>query len=53
MGFYAILLAFILYLTVGVSNLRQKDYPMALVWFAYALSQIGFAWYEWKKLHNG
>jgi hypothetical protein len=45
----AIILAFILYSVIAVGNLRQKDYPHALIWGAYALSQVGFYLYERTK----
>lgn len=49
----AIVLSICLYLSIGVSNVCQRDYPMALVWFAYSLAQMGFLWYEMKKAGIG
>jgi len=49
MNIIAIVLAFILYMVICIGNIRQKDYPMALVWFAYSLSQVGFLLYEINK----
>ncbi len=45
----AIILAFILYVVISIGNLRQKDYPHALIWIAYSLSQLGFLWHEVQK----
>ena len=45
----AIILAFILYVIIAIGNLRQRDYPMCVVWFSYSLSQLGFLWYEMSK----
>lgn len=42
----AIVLAFVLYVIIGIGNIRAKDYPHAVVWFCYAGSQLGFLWYE-------
>jgi len=50
MGVYAIIMAMILYGIIAVSNIRDKDYPHAFIWFSYALSQVGFLWYELSKL---
>jgi hypothetical protein len=49
MNIIAIVLAFILYMVICVGNVRQRDYPMALVWFSYSLSQVGFLLYEINK----
>jgi hypothetical protein len=45
----AIILSFVLYCIIAVGNLRDRDYPHALIWGAYALSQTGFLWYELTK----
>lgn len=45
----AIVLSFILYCVIAIGNLRDKDYPHALIWGAYSLSQAGFLWYELTK----
>ena len=45
----AICLSFVLYCVIAIGNLRDRDYPHALIWFAYALSQAGFYWYELTK----
>lgn len=49
MGKYAIILSMALYLFISYSNARERDYPHALIWFAYAISQAGFLWYEYTK----
>lgn len=45
-----ILIATVCYLMTSISNLRQKDFPMAFVWFGYAMANTGFIWYEYKKM---
>lgn len=50
MGVYAIVIAIILYVVIAISNIRDKDYPHAFIWFSYALSQFGFLWYELSKV---
>lgn len=45
----AIILAFILYMTITIGNLRGKDYPHAFIWFCYALSLVGFYFVENAK----
>lgn len=37
------------YFLTAISNLRQKDYPMALVWFSYCMANLGLIWYEISK----
>jgi hypothetical protein len=49
MNIIAIVLAFILYMVICIGNIRQKDYPHALIWGAYAVSQLGFLWWEMVK----
>ena len=44
-----ILIATACYVLTTVSCLRQRDYPMALVWASYSLANIGFVWYELSK----
>jgi hypothetical protein len=44
-----ILIATACYVLTAVSNLRQRDYPMALVWASYSLANIGLIWYELSK----
>jgi hypothetical protein len=45
----AIILSFVLYCVIAVGNLRDRDYPHAMVWGSYGLSQLGFLWYEFTK----
>ncbi|MFN7318808.1 MAG: hypothetical protein ACK5S6_04795 [bacterium] len=33
----AIVLAFILYVVIAIGNIRDKDYPHALIWLCYAV----------------
>ena len=49
----AIGLSFCLYLVVAISNARDRDWPMVLVWTSYAASQAGFWWYEMNKVNIG
>lgn len=49
MNITAIIIAFILYVIICCGNIKAKDYPHALIWGAYAISQLGFAWYEWSR----
>ena len=30
-------------------NMKQKDYPHALMWFSYSLANVGLLWYEINK----
>lgn len=52
MSVYALAICFVLYCVIAVSNFRQKDYPHALIWICYALSQLGFLWHEITKLKD-
>ena len=45
----ALILTIILYSAIFIDNLRGRDYPHALIWFAYTVSNIGFLWYEFTK----
>lgn len=38
------------YLWICLMNIIQGDYPHSLAWFAYALAQAAFVWYEIQKL---
>jgi len=42
-------IATVCYIITMFSNLKQKDYPHALVWGSYALANIGLLWYEYNK----
>lgn len=48
--FLPIVICFVCYTLVGIGNAKQGDYPHAMIWWAYALSQLGFIWYEYTKL---
>jgi len=37
------------YLMTAIGNLRQKDYPMALVWISYSTANLALVWYEIRK----
>lgn len=49
MGIAALIIAILLYLTIGLQNYLDKDYPHAFVWASYALANVGFLWYEFVK----
>ena len=49
---YAMGISTLCYLVCGVANLRQKDFPHALIWFSYAAANTGFLWYEYIKHQN-
>jgi len=51
MNAYLIIIVSILYFSIGVGCIRQKDYAHALVWFGYTLANIGLILYEWNKSH--
>lgn len=53
MGIYAVVIATICYLTASYDNIKQGDYPHALMWFAYALANTALIWYEYDKTKNG
>ncbi len=38
------------YSWIAIENLCDGDYPHALAWFAYALANLAFVWYEYDKL---
>lgn len=49
MAVQAISLTVFLYAITGVSCIKTKDYPHALMWFAYSFANLGLLWYELKK----
>jgi|DEB0MinimDraft_6_1074348.scaffolds.fasta_scaffold31736_2 UDP-N-acetylmuramyl pentapeptide phosphotransferase/UDP-N-acetylglucosamine-1-phosphate transferase len=49
MSFWLIVAVAIIYFGIALDNLRQEDYPHALIWAAYAVANIGFVWYELTK----
>ena len=36
--------AFFLYFATGVSYALKNNFPWALIWFAYALANLGLIW---------
>jgi hypothetical protein len=46
---YAITISTLCYIACAVDNIRQKDFPHALIWLAYATANMGFLWYEFTK----
>lgn len=47
---YACLIgSIIMYSGICISNIRDKDYCHAFIWFSYVLSQFGFLAYEINK----
>jgi NADH:ubiquinone oxidoreductase subunit 6 (subunit J) len=52
-GMTAIAVSAVMYVIVGFSCIRQKDQPHALMWFSYAMANIGLLWYEIKKISGG
>ena len=49
MAVYAIGTTTLLYWVTCISCAKDKDYPHALMWFAYGLANFGLLWYEFKK----
>jgi hypothetical protein len=49
MSYALILIPTVCYMGQAVVNLKQRDYPHAMIWFCYALANVGFIWYEVKK----
>lgn len=37
-------IVFFLYAAVGISYIMNKNYPWSLVWFSYALANLGLIW---------
>ncbi len=37
------------YLYVGAEHAARRDWPMALVWCAYAVANAGFVWLELRR----
>jgi hypothetical protein len=45
MGLWALILSTILYLIVVVDlALTKKNYPLALIFFCYAVANVGYMW---------
>lgn len=49
MGKIGISLAILLYMFIAVGNLKDKDYPHAMMWFCYGLANVALLWYEYTK----
>ena len=49
MAIYTVSITVALYGLTCLSCLKDKDYPHALMWFAYGLANVGLLWYEFKK----
>ena len=49
MNVYLIIVATLCYLITSYGNLRQGDYPHALMWFSYSVANMSLLWYEWNK----
>ena len=50
MALPAIIISTLCYVTTCISCIRGQDYPHALMWFAYALANLGLLWYELEKM---
>lgn len=48
----AIMIAASCYILCCMDNLCKRDFPHALMWFAYSLANIGLLWYEWNKHYH-
>jgi len=44
MGWWALILAFVLYLIVSVDLLIKKNYPLSIIFFCYAITNIAYLW---------
>tara|TARA_R110002020_G_scaffold252352_1_gene466271 strand:+ start:334 stop:498 length:165 start_codon:yes stop_codon:yes gene_type:complete len=45
----AISISSICYAVTSIACIKDKDYPHALMWFAYSMANIGLLWYEIEK----
>ena len=45
----AIFISTICYGVASISCIKDKDYPHALMWFAYSLANTALLWYEITK----
>ena len=50
LGITAIAVSAAMYVIVCGSCIKQKDYPHALMWFSYAMANMGLLWYELNKM---
>jgi hypothetical protein len=46
---WAISITSVCYTVTSIGCIKDRDYPHALMWFAYALANIGLLWYEIQK----
>ena len=44
MGWWALVLAFVLYLIVAIDLYNKKNYPLAVVFLCYAIANIAYLW---------
>ena len=49
MAVYAISISTVMYILTCLCCIKDRDYPHALMWFAYGLANIGLLWYEFRK----
>ena len=52
MSIYTISICTLMYVLTSVACVKDKDYPHAILWFAYGLANAGLLWYEVEK-HYG
>ncbi len=45
----AISVTTVCYLIASISCIKDRDYPHALMWFAYSLANTALLWYEITK----
>ena len=50
MALYTITITMVMYALTGISCIRDKDYPHAMMWFAYGMANLGLLWYEFNKI---
>lgn len=50
MALPAIIISTLCYVWTTFACVRGADYPHALMWFSYALANMGLLWYEFNKL---
>lgn len=53
MNLLTIVIPAICYGIAAINHYKNKDLPMGLVYFSYALANIGFIWYEITKKSHG
>lgn len=50
MGPICISISTLLYFSIGISCLYQRDYSHGLMWFGYVIANLGLLWYELQKM---